>query len=297
MRRALAAALAFTALGAPARGQAASRTVGSVTFRADLARAWPGGVIVAGVASRGRLGGVFAILHGQRVPLYPSPLGLRALVPVPLGTAPGADVLGFEVWGRRGRQRIPLDIAIAPADYAPRTVEIPEPQRALLRVPGLVPESRRLLELLRTESADASAALPFRPPLGRAPAASFGSPQTWVGGSPVESLMDGLFGDRHRGLDYEGAGGIPLAPGAGIVLYAGQRTLTGGTIVLDHGQGIVSLLAHLARIDVHQGDRIEVGTPLGLVGDTGVAYAPHLHWGVYMHGTPVDPRVLLELTE
>jgi hypothetical protein len=297
VRRVLVAALAVAAAGAAAEGQVVSRTVGSVTFRADLARARPGGVIVASVASRVRLGAVFAILHGRRVPLYASTLGPRGLAPIAVETPAGSDVLGFEVWGRRGRQRIPLDVAIAPADFPARTVTIPEGRRALLSAPGVVAESRRLLQLLRTESPVRPATLPFRAPLAREPAASFGAPQTWHGGSPVESLMDGIFGDRHRGLDYEGAGGLPLAPGAGIVLYAGSRTLTGGTVVLDHGEGIVSLFTHLARQDVREGDRIEAGTPLGLVGDTGVAYGPHLHWGVYLHGVAVDPRVFLELGE
>jgi hypothetical protein len=297
VKRALPGALALAALGATAEGQVASRTVGSVTFRADLTRARPGGVIVASVASRARLGAVFAILHGRRVPLYSSTLGPRALVPVPLDTPAGSDVLGFEVWGRRGRQRIPLDVAIAPVDYAPRTVTIPEAQRALLSTPGLVADSRRLLQLLRTESPVLHATLPFRPPLTREPTASFGAPQTWLGGSPVESLMDGMFGDRHRGLDYEGAGGLPLSPAGGIVLYASTRTLTGGTIVLDHGQGILSLFAHLARQDVREGDLLPAGTPLGLAGETGVAYGPHLHWGVYLHGVAVDPRVMMELAE
>lgn len=295
MRRGLAAALGLAASVGSAEAQVAARTVGSVTFRADLAHARPGGVIVASVASRGRMGAVFAILQGRRVPFYVSASGTRALVPIPAETPPGDDVLGFELWARRGRQRIPLDVAIAPAEYPGRTVEIPEDRRALLRAPGVVTESRRLLQLLRTESPDALGSLPFRAPLGREPAASFGSPQTWLGGSPVESLMDGMFGDRHRGLDYEGAGGLPVAPAAGIVLYAGSRTLTGGTIVLDHGQGIVSLLAHLARVDVRESERVEAGMLLGLVGDTGVAHGPHLHWGVYLHGVPVDPRVLQEL--
>ncbi len=295
MRRALAAALVLAALGASAESPIVSRRVGSVTFSADLAHARPGGVIVASVVSRGRLGAVFAILHGRRAPLFPSAPGLQALVPIPLETPAGSDVLGFELWTRRGRQRIPLDVAIAPAEYVARSVEITETQRALLSAPGVVSESRRLLQLLRTESPLALASLPFRPPLARQPSASFGSPQTWPGGSPVESLIDGMFGERHRGLDYDGAGALPLAPAAGLVLYAGSRTLTGGTIVLDHGRGIVSLLAHLARVDVREGDRIEASMPVGLVGDAGIAYGPHLHWGVYLHGVPVDPRVLLEL--
>ncbi|HET7292894.1 MAG TPA: hypothetical protein VFM88_10750, partial [Vicinamibacteria bacterium] len=111
MRLGLAAATCLAAVGAAAEPRVAARTVGSVTFRADLAHARPGGLIVASVASRGRLGAVFAILHGRRVPLYPSASGTRALVPIPAETPSGPDVLGFELWGRRGRQRIPLDVS------------------------------------------------------------------------------------------------------------------------------------------------------------------------------------------
>ncbi len=296
--RRLASAVGLVLVATGASAQVVSRTVGSVTFRADLTHARPGGVIIARLASKSRLGTAYAVLDGRRAPFFPSRLGPRALVPVPVDSPGGPNTLGFELSSRRGRQRIPMEIQIGSADYPPRSVTIPEARRGLLSTPGVVTESRRLLMLLRTLTPALVAGLPLRPPLGVSPAVSFGSPQNWVGGSPVEELMDAVYGDRHRGLDFEGAAGmVATAPAAGTVLFAGSRTLTGGTVVIDHGQGIVSLLAHLAREDASEGQRLEAGAPVGLVGDTGLVHAPHLHWAVYLHGIAVDPRVLLALSD
>jgi len=68
---------------------------------------------------------------------------------------------------------------------------------------------------------------------------------------------------------------------------------TGTTVVLDHGAGVVSLFAHLSRVDVRQGESVTRGTVLGAVGATGRVTGPHLHWTVRLHGTHVDPMSLV----
>ena len=291
-------ACALATLAPLATAQLVSKTVGLASFSADLRQAFPGGLIVAHVASRGRLGTVIAILDGRRALVYDGPHGPVALVPIPADAEPGPDVLGFELIARSGRQRIPLDVQVAPREYAARSVTIPETRRALLKHPRAAIEARQMLQLLRSESPAALWQGPFKPPVAAAPVASFGAPQTWLGGSRVEALLDGVFGERHRGLDFEsGAGVIVQAPAAGVVLLAGNRTLTGGTVVLDHGQGVVSVLAHLSRVDVREGDHVEGRTPIGLLGDTGIAYAAHVHWGLYVHGIAVDPRIFESLPD
>jgi murein DD-endopeptidase MepM/ murein hydrolase activator NlpD len=122
---------------------------------------------------------------------------------------------------------------------------------------------------------------------------SFGSPQTWVGGSPVEGMMDSVYGEYHRGLDYAVPEGTTVqAPAAGTVLLAEPLALTGNTLVVDHGQGVISVFYHLSRIDVVPGQPVEARAPMGLSGDSGLAVSAHLHWGVYVSGVAVDPRVL-----
>jgi len=280
---------------AAAPAQVVSKTVGQVTMSAALTRGWPGGVIVARLRSRSRLGTTYAILDGRRALFYDTTRGPCALVPVPVDTVPGENALGIEIYARRGRQRIPLTIVIPPREYAPRTVAIPETRRHLPQRPGLVTQARQFLLLVRTESKEAlGGAGGLRPPVEAAPVVgSFGAPQTWVGGEGIEAMTDSIYGERHRGLDYEvPVGSLVQAPAAGTVLFAGYRELLGHTVVLDHGQGIVSVLAHLSRLDVSSDARVEGRTPIGLSGDSGVAYAPIVHWRVYLHGIPVDPQVL-----
>jgi len=98
----------------------------------------------------------------------------------------------------------------------------------------------------------------------------------------------------HRGIDYGGALGSPVvAPAAGQVALVGLVAqgfrLHGNTIGLDHGQGVTSIFLHLSRIDVREGERVRAGQVIGAVGSTGISTAPHLHWGLYVHGQSIDP--------
>jgi murein DD-endopeptidase MepM/ murein hydrolase activator NlpD len=283
----------LVALGAaPGRSQEVSRYVGSVRFSADTSLAFPGGLIVARLQSRRGLGSALAILDGRRVPFHPSPRGPRALVAVPLGAVAGRTTLGFEIAARRGRQRIPLDITLAARTYPPRAVTIPDAKRGLLVQPNVVRDGRELLALVRTESRRHLPG-PLKPPVTVSAGVGFGGIQTWLGSSPVEPLLDATYGEERRGLDYEvPLGTVVMAPGAGQVLYAGPLTLTGETVVLDHGQGLVSVLAHLSRIDVRAGDEVEARAIVGLSGDSGLAVRPQVHWRVYVHGIAVDPALL-----
>lgn len=291
MKRAALVALLLL-VGFDARAQVVSRTVGALTMTADLSQAWPGGVIVARLRSRSRISTTYAILDGRRALFYPSSGGPRAFVPIPADAEAGPTQLGIEMFTRRGRQRIPLSIEIAPRDYAPRDVTIPETRRHLPSRPGVVTQARQFLLLVRTESREAAWRGGFQPPIDVVPSPTFGGLQSWIGAPSVEPLTDGLFGERGRGLDYEvPVGTLVQSPAAGTVLFAGAHEILGRAVAIDHGQGVVSVLAYLSRTDVMVGDHVESRTPLGLSGDSGIANGPLVEWRVYLHGIPVDPRV------
>jgi murein DD-endopeptidase MepM/ murein hydrolase activator NlpD len=163
-----------------------------------------------------------------------------------------------------------------------------------------VHDGRRLLELVRAESPRELWKGGFKPPVGTAPdAASFGAAQTYVGvKTGLEYLTDGAFGEFHRGLDFvTPSGTVVQAPAAAIVLFAGYMTVPGNLVVLDHGQGVVSVLTHLSRIDVREGDAVEGRAPVGLSGDSGATAGPALEWRLYVHGIAVDPRVMTDSIE
>ncbi|MEM9091667.1 MAG: M23 family metallopeptidase [Cyanobacteria bacterium P01_F01_bin.53] len=112
----------------------------------------------------------------------------------------------------------------------------------------------------------------------------------------VRRYYNGVFAEDyyHRGVDYAAATGAPVvSPAAGYIRLVGRVAdgfeLHGNTIGIDHGQGVLSIMIHLHRIDVAEGDFVTAGQVIGGVGSTGASTGPHLHWGLYLHGVAVDP--------
>jgi murein DD-endopeptidase MepM/ murein hydrolase activator NlpD len=79
-----------------------------------------------------------------------------------------------------------------------------------------------------------------------------------------------------------------------VVAATGDYYFNGNTVIIDHGQGLVTMYCHLSKIDVQKGQVIELDEQLGLVGATGRVTGAHLHFGTYLNGNAVDPELLLE---
>jgi murein DD-endopeptidase MepM/ murein hydrolase activator NlpD len=94
----------------------------------------------------------------------------------------------------------------------------------------------------------------------------------------------------HEGIDVTAPMGSPIeAPAGGVVLDAGWESGYGNTVTIDHGFGIVTKFAHASKILVKTGQRVSRGQHIALVGNTGLATGPHLHYEVHVNGRPVDP--------
>jgi murein DD-endopeptidase MepM/ murein hydrolase activator NlpD len=101
-----------------------------------------------------------------------------------------------------------------------------------------------------------------------------------------------IFGSvrMHNGLDIDGEMGTPLrAAEAGTVVVAGWQGGYGNTVVIDHGNGLATLYGHQAAIIVREGEEVEMGDTIGLLGSTGWSTGPHVHWEVRVFGNPTDP--------
>jgi murein DD-endopeptidase MepM/ murein hydrolase activator NlpD len=100
----------------------------------------------------------------------------------------------------------------------------------------------------------------------------------------------------HKGIDIKGMEGEEVrASNRGRVMLAGELFFGGNTIILDHGLGIYSLYMHLSKVGVSPGEMVSKGDVVGLVGSSGRSRGPHLHFGIKIMNTSVNPLSLVGL--
>lgn len=103
-------------------------------------------------------------------------------------------------------------------------------------------------------------------------------------------IVNGKVSGRHEGVDFPAPQGTPIvAAGPGKVIYAGFVTMTGNTVVIEHGMGVKSWYQHMNSIDCQEGDILDSGDPVGTVGTTGYSTGNHLHFGMSIFDTYTDP--------
>ena len=207
-----------------------------------------------------------------------------ALVGIPLAAVPGAASISVKTADGGQRQ---LSYVVAPKRYLEQRLKV---------APGTVdlsPEDEARYERERAHLATVMAtfteplpqtSLRMRVPVPGRRSSSFG----------LRRVFNGQSRNPHSGMDIAAATGTPvLAPLPGRVIDTGDYFFNGNTVWLDHGGGLLGMMCHLSKIDVNPGDVLKTGERLGAVGATGRVTGPHLHWGVMLNRTMVDPALFL----
>jgi murein DD-endopeptidase MepM/ murein hydrolase activator NlpD len=227
---------------------------------------------------------------GRSFPAFREHGSWNALVGVDLNTKPGPHTLHLE-------GTLPGGEKISGSDTL--TVRARSfPTRHLKVEPKYVTPPAEVLARIERESAEVEAVFRLLSPTRR-----------WQGAfeKPVPGEVISVFGKRpvyngqprkpHTGVDLKGKTGTPVAaPNAGRVAMASDLYYSGLTVVLDHGLGVCSYLAHLSEMSVEVGDVVKKGDLVGKVGATGRVTGPHLHWTVTLSGARVDPMSLVDVT-
>lgn len=218
---------------------------------------------------------------GKRVPAFS--LGgqwWRALVGTDPETPVGAHSVTVTRWRSATVLRSALSVHLRPGHFGVRHLTLPA------RTFGLI--TPRNLELERRA---------LDPVLSRlTPRALWRGPFLVPAPGPIDSPYgdQGIYnGHRewwHQGVDIDAPEGTPVAAAnTGIVALARLLPLGGLTVLLDHGQGVVTEYLHLRAVTVREGQRVSRGTVIGRIGATGLVTGPSLHWALFVRGVPVNP--------
>lgn len=207
-----------------------------------------------------------------------------ALVGLPLDLAPGDYAVQVSP---AGAPPTSIDFTVGDRQYRTQTLTVKPgmvnlSEGSLARVQRETPRIRQALD--HWDEAMHADSLAFQVPVPGRRSSSFG----------LRRVFNGESRKPHSGMDIAAPTGTAVvAPAAGVVTEAGDFFFNGNTVFVDHGNGLVTMYCHLSAIDVAPGQRVAAGERLGAVGATGRVTGPHLHWGVSLNGTMVDPALFL----
>ena len=212
-----------------------------------------------------------------------------------IGFETPAGKYALELTGERPATKTPLrfasDFAVARAQYPQIKVELtvekkftePSPEQQEQIAEGVKIKQDYLNRVTPEREWDGK----FNAPADASISDVFGS----------QRIFNGKAQREHQGLDYRVPTGTPVAAmNAGTVLLARFLYFEGNCVVIDHGQGLLTLYFHLSELKVKEGDSVKRGQEIGLSGGTGRATGPHLHVAVRWQGTYLDPARLMQIS-
>ncbi len=203
--------------------------------------------------------------------------GAQGLMPIAVADTPGAYEIKFQA--EDGAALATAKLTIRPTKFPTQNVVLAPQIEALHSTPE---DIKTLTEFRNTVSDVKYWEDPLTAPVPGCVLSPFG----------VKRLHNGKpTGEFHAGIDQRSPAGRPVhAVAAGTVKIAQSFAVLGGTVAIDHGQGLETMYLHMEKLLVEAGAQVKKGEVIGYVGSTGRANGPHLHWVVDVNGVPVNPQ-------
>lgn len=254
----------------------------SAPFVAPRAAAVPGGVVTFRLP--GPLDQKPVVRYGERQVLVArEENGWVAVLGLGLSTEPGEYHVEVQQPGSNPR-RVAFKVvdkkyAVQQLKVAPGQVNLSPEDEARVTT-----EREKVRAALEVFTPVAPVTLRLTPPVPGRRSSSFG----------LRRVFNGESRNPHSGMDIAAPTGTPIkVPLPGRVVDVGSYFFNGNNVIVDHGQGLMTMYCHLSKIRVEMGQELKTGEVLGEVGATGRVTGPHLHWGVILNGASVDPALFL----
>lgn len=241
--------------------------------------------------------GMKAVFEGTDFPIIPLSLAAdndqyHAYVVIPFNSHPRQSIVEIKWYESEGGVRkeklttVPVEVIDGNYRSEKLTVDgkkIDPPKKVLKRI---LREQKEIGALYRKISKDKLWSGSFILPIDSEITSPFGNKRVYNG------KMNGF----HQGLDLRARTPVPIrSPEGARVVLAKDLYYTGGTVILDHGHGLFTVYAHMSKLDVKKGDRLEKSAILGLSGATGRISGPHLHWGAVLMRQKFNPQDLVRV--
>lgn len=218
-----------------------------------------------------------------------------AVVPQPQNPSLGFVILPIDYHAALGEKEVKwntpdgnltLDLTVFQAPYpteilSVESAKVTPPPQTLNRIAAEKAEAEKIYSTITPKRYWSK---PFIRPIDSNTTSKYGSQRTY----------NGTLKSYHGGVDFRARTPLPiLASNDGVVVLAKERYYSGGTVIVDHGEGLYTCYFHFSRLDVKVGDAVQRGQPIGLSGATGRITGPHLHFGIMVYGVQTDPVDLL----
>jgi biotin carboxyl carrier protein len=243
----------------------------------------PGGVFIFPIQSLDRQAAPVVTLDGQRAMVLRSEGRWVAVVGLPLSEKPGhltvvvrngdapETSVGFDI---TDKHYVTQSLKVAPSKV---DLSKEDEERVSREIP-------HIKAIMATFTDTPPVTLRLRQPIPGVRSSSYG----------MRRIFNSEPRNPHTGMDIAAPTGTPIkAPAAGRVIDTGDYFFNGNTVFIDHGEGMITMYCHLSEIDVKVGDNVTTGQVIAKVGATGRVTGPHLHFGVALNATFVDPALFL----